>query len=58
MLVYVDIDRADTATADLDFTFTGDSTIRNWDIKVTQILCGENAFVSFFFGTIYEIGGV
>ncbi|XP_059083874.1 uncharacterized protein LOC131881118 isoform X2 [Tigriopus californicus] len=41
--IYVDLGQANTATADLDFSFTGESTIRNWDIKVTQIPCGNTA---------------
>jgi hypothetical protein len=30
-------------TVSLAFTFTGASTTRTWDIKVTQIPCGSSA---------------
>merc|ERR1711981_280804 len=41
--IYVDMGRSSGATATLDFTFaTSASTIRTWDIKVTQIPCASS----------------
>lgn len=40
-LVYIDIGAAATDTATLTFTFdTAASTIRTWDIRASQIVCG------------------
>ena len=38
-LVYMDMGGESTNTATVSFTFSGTSTTRQWDIKVTQIPC-------------------
>jgi hypothetical protein len=39
--VYVDIGNQASDKATLNFVFTTVSTIRNWEIKVTQIECSN-----------------
>jgi len=38
--MYIDMGTGSSDTATLAFAFSGDSTTRNWDIKVAQIPCG------------------
>ncbi len=45
--MYIDIGANSGDTAQLAFAFTGTNTARTWDIKVTQIECGNpSAYVS------------
>ena len=39
-LVYLSVGPASGVTASLAFTFSGTSTERTWEIKVSQIECG------------------
>ncbi len=41
ILVYVNLGNSDSDTATLAFTFSGSSTTRQFDIKVTQVKCGS-----------------
>jgi hypothetical protein len=44
ILVYMDVGQTSSGTATIAFTFsTTTSTIRNWEIKVTQIPCSSNS---------------
>ncbi len=40
-LVYVDMGNVATDTTTLAFTFTGTSTTRIWEIKVSQLTCSN-----------------
>jgi hypothetical protein len=39
--IYIDIGNTATDTATLAFSFTGTSTVRTWEIKVSQITCSN-----------------
>ena len=39
--VYIDIGPAETATATIGFTFMALAATRTWEIKVTQLECGN-----------------
>lgn len=39
LIVYIDLGNQATDTATIAFAFTGSSTTRNWEFKVTQIEC-------------------
>ncbi len=40
-LVYIDMGNVATDTTTLSFTFTGTSTARTWEIKVSQLTCSN-----------------
>ena len=39
--VYIDIGPSETATATIGFTFAALAATRSWEIKVTQLECGN-----------------
>lgn len=41
IVVYINIGEKSSDSATLAFSFTGTSTSRNWEIKVTQIECSN-----------------
>ncbi len=41
ILVYIDMGNVATDTATLAFTFSGTSTTRIWEIKVSQLTCSN-----------------
>lgn len=47
-IVYIDIGPLAGDVVNLNFAFTGQSTNRVWDIKVSQIPCGINKYDIFF----------
>lgn len=41
--IYIEMGATDASTATIDFTFAGASTIRNWEIKATQVSCFDRS---------------